>query len=97
MKLKMADLIMQSPTYTSPKSKIKPYNVVDLSTRTVLNDDEIYSCLQRATEKEFLKHIGDYNYFKDQVAKPNGDPPNSMKLPPKVRWDFCININEKYL
>ena len=65
------------------QDQIKPYTVVDLSTRTVLSPSEIDNCLKEASEKQHLKIIGDYEYNGNH-AKVNGDAPNFVNLPPKV-------------
>lgn len=69
--------------------KIKPYTVIDLSTHTVLSEDEISKVLNQATEKEYLKSIGEYAYNGNH-AKENGDPPNFLLLPPKVFRFVCF-------
>lgn len=71
--------------------KIKPYTVIDLSTRTVLSDEEVNTVLNQASQKEYLKSIGEYAYNGNH-AKANGDPPNFLMLPQKVYiWSFFFN------
>ena len=79
----MESVYIMNGTLGPPLLKVKPYTVIDLSTGTILSDEEIYTCLKQASAKEVLKQQGDYGYNFDH-AKPNGDAPNFMRLPPKV-------------
>ena len=67
---------------TSPVvDKVKPYSVVDLTTHCILSDEEVSNCLRTATNKQLRKYYGEYGRC---YAKPNGDAPNFISLPPKV-------------
>ncbi|XP_057299740.1 uncharacterized protein LOC130630304 isoform X4 [Hydractinia symbiolongicarpus] len=62
---------------------VKPYTVIDLSTKLVLTEEEVSSCLKQASRKELLKKLGTYDAA-GACSKPNGDAPNFIHLPPKM-------------